>query len=194
MKRILIILFILLMGLSLAQAQHKPTSGLLILNVGFTKTSPEYSDQDLDGNTFTLSYEKSDYQGRFAGGIAFAYTETAADSLTASGQKVERANSVSHEVIPITLFGKVLFGPPKVKGYIGGGIGIQFSHVHYYNQNVQVNGQDSGLLVGGLAGLNYFLNDKIFLNGNYSLFYLGNSYYQDDLVQNFSFGLGFQIY
>ncbi len=174
MKHFSIVLLILLMGLSLAQAQHKPTSGLLIFNVGFTKTSPEYSDQDLDGNTFTLSYEKSDYQGRFAGGIAFAYTETAAD--------------------PILLFGKVLFGPPKVKGYIGGGVGIQFSHIHYYTQNVQVNGQDSGFMVGGLAGLNYFLNDKIFLNGNYSLFYLGNSFYQDDLVQNFSIGLGFQIY
>jgi len=194
MKRILIILFILLMGLSLAQAQHKPTSGLLIFNVGFTKTSPEDTDQDLDGNTFILAYEKSDYKGKLAGGFAIGYTTTSADSVTDSGTTLPLVNSVSHEVIPVMLYGKVLFGPPKVKGYIGGGVGIQFSEIRYYRENVQVYGHDSGFLAGGLAGLNYFLNDKIFLNGNYSLFYLGNSYYRDDLVQNFCIGLGFQIY
>jgi hypothetical protein len=141
-----------------------------------------------------LSYEKSDYQGRLAGGVTIAYSTTSADSLTASGQELNRLNSVTYEVIPAMLYGKVLFGSPKAKGYIGGGVGIGFSNVKYFTQNVQVEGSDSGFLVGGVAGLNVFLNETILLNANYSLNYLGNSYYKDGLAHNINIGLGFQFF
>jgi outer membrane protein W len=194
MKHFSIILLILIMSLSLAQAQHKPESGLLIFNVGFTEASPEDLDNNLNGNTFSLSYEKSNYQGNLAGGVSIAYATTSADSITASGQELQRLNSVSYEVFPILLYGKFLFGSPKVKGYIGGGIGIQFSKVNSYRDNVQVEGSDSGFLVGGTAGLNFFLNEKILLNANYSLSYLGNGYYQDNVAHNINIGLGFQFF
>lgn len=194
MKRFLSTLLILFMSLGLAQAQHKPESGLLIFNVGFTEASPEDSDNNLSGNTFSLSYEKSDYQGRLAGGFAIAYSTTSSDSLNAAGQELQRLNSVSYEVVPIMLHGKVLFGSPKAKAYVGGGVGIQFSNIRYFTQNVQVTDRESGFLVGGVAGLNIFLNEKILLNGNYNLSYLGNSYYKDGLAHNFTIGLGFQFY
>lgn len=194
MKHNSIILLILVLSMSLAQAQYKPDSGLLIFNVGFTKASPEDLDADLHGNTFSLSYEKSDYRGRLAAGIAIAYSTTSADSQTTSGQNAPRLNSVSYEVLPIMIFGKVLFGSPKLKGYIGAGFGIHFSNVKYFTQNVQVTGLDSGFLIGGLAGLNFFLSEKILLNAHYSLHYLNNGYYQNNLAHNLSIGLGFQFY
>ena len=194
MNRVLFTLLVLLMSFSLAQAQHKPESSLLIFNVGFTEASPEDSDDNLSGNTFSLNYEKSDYQGRLAGGFAIAYSTTSADSLNASGQELGRLNSASYEVLPVMLYGKVLFGSPKAKGYIGGGIGIQFSNITSYRDNVQVTGQDSGFLVGGMAGLNFFLSEKIFLNGNCGLSYMGNSYYKDGLAHNINLGLGFQFF
>jgi hypothetical protein len=40
----------------------------------------------------------------------------------------------------------------------------------------------------------FFLNEKILLNANYSLSYLGNSYYKDGMTHNFNIGLGFQFY
>ncbi len=194
MKHFSIILLVLFIGFSLAQAQHKPESGLLIFNVGFTEASPEDSDNNLNGNTFSLSYEKSNYQGNLAGGVSIAYSTTSADSITASGQELQRLNSVSYEVLPILLYGKVLFGSPKVKGFIGGGFGIQFSNVKSFLENVQVEGSNSGFLVGGTAGLNFFLSEQILLNANYSLSYLGNSYYKDGMAHNINLGLGFQFF
>ncbi|MGH7493038.1 MAG: outer membrane beta-barrel protein [bacterium] len=194
MKRFLSTLLILFMSLGLAQAQHKPESALLIFNVGFTEASPEDSDNNLNGNTFSLNYEKSDWQGRLAGGVAIAYSTTSADSLNAAGQELQRLNSVSYEVVPILLYGKVLFGSPKAKGYVGGGFGLQFSDIKYFTQNAQITDRESGFLVGGVAGLNVFLSEKILLNGNYNLSYLGNSYYKDGLAHNFTIGLGFQFY
>jgi hypothetical protein len=193
MKRFLSTHLILFMTLGLAQAQHKPESSLLIFNVGFTEASPEDSDNNLSGNTFSLNYEKSDWKGRLAGGFAIAYSTTSADSLNAAGQELQRLNSASYEVVPILLYGKVLFGSPKAKGYVGGGFGIQFSNIKYFTQNVQVTDRESGFLVGGVAGLNVFLSEKILLNGNYNLSYLGNSYYRDGLAHNFTIGLGFQF-
>lgn len=194
MKRFLSVILVLLLGVSLAQAQHKPEAGLLIFNVGFTEASPEDSDNNLSGNTFSLNYEKSDWKGKLAGGFAIAYSTTSADSLTASGQELKRLNSVSYEVIPALLYGKVLFGSPKAKGYVGAGVGIQFSNITSYRDNVEVTGQESGFLVGGMAGLNVFLNERILLNGNYNLSYLGNSYYKDGMAHNFTIGLGFQFF
>lgn len=193
MKRVLFTLLVLFMSLGLAQAQHKPGSGLLIFNVGFTEASPEDSDENLSGNTFSLNYEKSDWKGKLAGGFAIAYSTTSADSLNASGQELGRVNSASYEVIPVLLYGKVLFGSPKAKGYIGGGFGIQFSNITSYRDNVEVTSAESGFLVGGMAGLNVFLSDRILLNGNYNLSYLGNSYYKDGMAHNFTIGLGFQF-
>jgi len=45
-----------------------------------------------------------------------------------------------------------------------------------------------------IDGLNYFINDKIFINGNYNLGWLANSYFKDGMVQNFTIGLGFQFF
>lgn len=194
MKQFLFTILILFLSLSLAQAQHQPESNILIFNVGFTEASPEDSDNNLHGNTLSLNFEKSEWQGRFAGGVSIAYSKTSADSLSAAGQELNRLNSVSYEVIPAMLYGKVLFGSPKAKGYIGGGVGIQFSNVKYFTQNVQIESSNSGFLVGGLAGLSVFLNETILLNANYSLNYLSNSYYQDGLAHNINIGLGFQFF
>jgi hypothetical protein len=193
MKYVQFTIFTIIISFSIAQAQHKPESGLLIFNVGFTETSPEDSDANLSGNTFSLSYEKSNYTGNLAGGVAIAYATTSADSLNASGEQVQRLNSVSVEVLPILLYGKVLFGSPKVKGYIGGGFGIQFSKANSFRDLVQVTSYDSGFLIGGVGGLNFFVNEKILLNASYNLSYMGNSYFKDGVVHNFVIGLGFQL-
>ena len=138
MKHFLITLLILCAGLNLAQAQHKAGSGLLILNVGFTSASPEDSDYDLSGNTFMLSYETSNLEGNLAGGMSIGYVTTSADSVSASGTTEERLNSVSYTVLPIMIYGRFMFGSEQIKGYIGAGLGIQFSNADFFTDNVQV--------------------------------------------------------
>jgi outer membrane protein W len=194
MKRFSVILFMLLLSLNLAQAQHKAGSSLLMLNVGFTTATPEDNNYDLSGNTFTLSYEASNFEGDLAGGISIGYVITSSDSTISSGKPVNRVNTVSYEVLPIVLYGRYMFGSDQLKGYIGAGLGIQFSNARFITNNVQVEAKDSGLMIGGMVGVNYFFNDKIFINGNYNLSWLSNSYYKDGMAQNFTVGLGFQFF
>lgn len=194
MKQFSLICLFLFMSLSLVQAQHKPGSGLLILNAGFTWATPEDNDKELNGNTFTLSYESSNLDGDLAGGISIGYMMTSADSVNSSGATVGRLNAVNYDVLPVFVYGRYMFGSDQIKGYIGGGVGIQFSSADFYRENVQIEAKDSGLLIGGMAGVNYFISDKILINGNYNLSWLANGYYKDGLAQNFTIGLGYQFF
>ena len=187
------ILLILLVSLSLAQAQFKAGSGLLIFNVGWTMASPEGIEADLNGNTFSLSYEKADLFTAFSGGFVIAYSNTSADSLNAGGEKQDRLNKVGYEVIPVSFFGKVNFGSETFRGYAGAGFGIQFSNINYFTEKGQVTAWESGLLISGMAGANFYLSEDILLNANYTISYLGNSYYQNSLAQNINLGIGFQL-
>ncbi len=194
MKYLSIILLFLFMSLSLAQAQYKAGSSMLILNFGFTWATPEDDKYELDGNNFTLCYEASDLGGNWSGGIGIGYMTTSADSINSSGSTVSRLNAVNYEVVPVFLYGRYMFGSDQIKGYIGGGGGIQFSTADFFRESVQLEAKDSGLMIGGMAGVNYFINDKILINGNYNLSWLQNAYYKDGLVQNFTIGLGYQFF
>ena len=193
MKQFSIILLFLFMSLSLAQAQYKSGSGLLIFNVGWTMASPEGIEADLNGNSFSMSYEKTDFSSQWSGGFVIAYSNTSADSLNAGGDKIDRLNKVSYEVIPVAFFGKYYFGSETLRGYAGAGFGMQFSNIHYFTQNGQVTAWESGLLISGSAGVNFYISEAVLFNANYSISYLGNSYYQNSLAQNINLGIGFQL-
>jgi outer membrane protein W len=193
MKHFSIILLILFVSLNLAQAQYKTGSGLLLFNVGWTMASPEDIEADLNGNTFSLSYEKTDFGGQWSGGFVIAYSNTYADSLNTAGTKLDRLNKVSYEVIPVALFCKYYFGSDTFRGYAGAGFGIQFSNINYFTENGQVTAFESGILISGMAGANFYLSEDILLNANYTISYLGNSYYANSLAQNINLGIGFQL-
>jgi hypothetical protein len=193
MKYFALILVVLLIGFGSSFAQYKSASSLLIFNAGWTFATPEDVDADLSGNTFSLSWEQTQYSGVWSFGFTLAYSNTSADSLNAAGSKVKRVNKVSYEVLPVSFFAKAMFGSDKLRGYVGAGLGIQFSNIHYFTQNVQVTGYESGFLLSGTVGGYFFISESVLLNANYSINYLGNSYYQDGLAHNINIGLGFQF-
>jgi outer membrane protein W len=100
---------------------------------------------------------------------------------------------VSYEVIPVALFCKYYFGSDTFRGYAGAGFGIQFSNINYFTENGQITAFESGLLINGMAGANFYLSEDILLNANYTISYLGNSYYANSLAQNINLGIGFQL-
>ena len=193
MKYLTLILVVLLIGFGSSFAQYKPASSLLIFNVGWTMTSPEDIDADLNGNTFSLSYEQTDFDGVWSLGFVINYSTMSADSLNTRGNKVDRVNKVSYQVMPVSFYCKAMFGSDKLRGYVGAGFGIQFSHINYFTENREITAYESGFLVSGLAGGYWFLSETVLLNANYSINYLANSYFRDGLAQNINIGIGYQF-
>jgi len=193
MKRFILLMLILSVSVNIVQAQHKAGSSMLLFNVGFVSVSPEYSENELTGNSFNFWYEITDFNGNLAGGVSVGYMSTSTDSVTNSGQIKNKINSASYDVIPIMFYGRYLFGPEKFRGYIGAGIGIQFSTANFYSQDVQIKASDSGLLIGGIIGANYFISEKMLINANFNINWLSNSFFQNGTASNFAIGIGFQI-
>jgi hypothetical protein len=193
MKIFIAMLIILLLCFGQTLAQYDPGSSFMILNFGWTMANPDGVDADIDGNTFSLSYEKTDFEGVWSLGFALAYSKMSADSVTANGQSLDRLNKLGYEVLPISVFCKAMFGSEKLRAYVGAGLGIHFSNITYFTNNVQVTAFESGILLSGLAGGYFFISESVFLNANYSLNWMNNSYYENSMAHNINLGLGFQF-
>jgi hypothetical protein len=199
MKLSFALVFVVVFSHNLVLAQHRPGSAVLVFNVGSSQASVDDAFEsgdagDLSGNLFSLSYERTNPKGNLAAGVAISYLSTSADSLDSSGTEVGRLNSVSFNVLPVLLYGKAMFGPPKLKGYLSAGFGVQFSNASSFTDAVQVESYDSGFLVGGSAGVMFFLSEKILFNAAYNFSFLANSFYRDGTVGTFAVGLGYQIF
>jgi hypothetical protein len=94
--------------------------------------------------------------------------------------------------IPVYLNGKYYFGKEKIKVFVMGSLGFQFS----WRKLEDISGNsgsdhDSGLTAGIGTGLVYTLSPKVLLNLNYSLYWLKNAYYSNGLANTVSFNLGY---
>ena len=94
---------------------------------------------------------------------------------------------------PIYYAPKYLIGDGKVKGFIKGAIGWQFSKVSNNNPLIIIDATDSGFTVGVGAGFTYSVSEKVFLNAEYEFLWLQNSFFRDGYLNTASLGLGLRF-
>lgn len=89
-----------------------------------------------------------------------------------------------------------MFGSEKVKGFIKGALGWQFSKLSLKGGGaIGLEGEDndSGFAGGGGAGIMYLVKENIFLNLEYEYLWLSNSFYRDESLNTISLGLGIKF-
>ena len=187
MKYSKVLILIILVGflVTTASAQFKNWSKLISFNGGYASLVGEYTGNTLDGYAFDFTYEQVNMDGNLAGGIIITYL---------AGHDTDSGNNrrINYQTIPIMLQGKYFFGSDKIRGYLQGGIGLQFSRIEFSGPNILLQDGDSGFTGGlGLGGY-YFIDEKIFINVAYNFNYLGNSFYRDGMVHLLKVGIGFQ--
>jgi hypothetical protein len=124
-------------------------------------------------------------EGNLAGRIIITY-------LAGHDKDSNNDRRINYQSIPIMLQGKYFFGSDKIKGYLQGGIGLQFSRIEFSGPNILLQDGDSGFACGlGLGGY-FFTDEKIFINIAYNFSYLANSFYRDGIVHLLKVGIGFQ--
>jgi hypothetical protein len=178
----IVIIFVFMTTVS---AQFKNWSKLMSVNGGYAMMTSEATDGSMGGYAFDFTYEQVNNDGTLAGGFMITY-------LAVHEDDTENARRINYQSIPIMLQGKYLFGSEMVKGYIQGGIGLQFSRIEFAGPKLLLQDGDSGFaFVLGLGG-NIFTDEKIFINAAYNFNYLGNSFYRDGMIHLFKLGIGFQ--
>jgi opacity protein-like surface antigen len=133
-------------------------------------------------------YEYRPNEGKLAHGISIGY-------VNLSAEVTESVNTVSYKIgsWPIYYAPKYLFGSGNIKGFVKAAIGWQFSNLERTALFTTLEDNDAGFTGGGGAGLAYDINDKIFINAEYELLWMSNSFYKDGLLNTASLGIGFKF-
>jgi hypothetical protein len=181
MKKLYLLLILAALSISIYAQENNVTvsGGYAFFNVENTDVSPT-------GWRINGTYEFNPLAGPWAFGINIGYI-----GLTANESGIgSTAVDLNVGTIPIYFSTKYLFGSDKIKGFIKGAIGTQNSQFKRTGY-IEVTDHDWGFYGGGSAGIKFFINEKIFLNGEYELAWLSNASYKDGVMNSAMLGIGF---
>jgi hypothetical protein len=194
MKRLTCFTVILLVTLAVAaNAAYIEGSSNFLINGSYARASTKDSGHGLDGWGITGLYEMTTSTGRWAGGFGFGYLRLGDDVQGVEIKDEIVDGKVTYNTIPLAVQGKLLFGVPEVMGYLSLGVGAQLTKLKFKTESDWVSGWDSGLLLVGGLGIYTYGSDSWFVNFGYQVGWLGNTYYENNLMHQFMIGFGFQF-
>ncbi|TFH38633.1 MAG: hypothetical protein E4G95_03100, partial [Bacteroidia bacterium] len=106
---------------------------------------------------------------------------------TGSGATDYKINS-----FPIYYAPKYMFGKEKLKLFIKGVVGMQFSGLKREGF-LNLSDNDFGFYGGGGAGAMIFVRENIFINVEYEIAWASNSYYKDGWINTAGGGIGMKF-
>lgn len=178
MKRTILIL-VLISLTTIAWSQEN----MISISGGYAFANLEDFDDQATGWRINGVYEFNPQSGKFAHGAAIGYSSIEASDKTGL---IETTGTVS--TLPIYYAPKFFLGQGKVI-FIKGALGTQFAWLEREGV-AAVKANDIGLYAGGGAGLKIDLGEKLFLNAEYEIAWVSNSYFDDGWLNNALFGIG----
>jgi hypothetical protein len=160
---------------------------MITLSGGYSFANIEDTDIKATGFRINGLYEFNPNGGMFAHGFSIGYIGLKAEETI--GQEVR---SYTINSFPIYYAPKVMFGREKVKAFIKGALGTQFSGLKREG-TASLSDNDFGFYGGGGAGIMIFLKENIFINGEYEIAWASNSWYKDGWINTASGGIGFKF-
>jgi hypothetical protein len=182
MKNILFIVSLVLLSMQAFSQQN-----MFTLSGGYSFATIEDSDTRLTGWRINGNYEYNPLQGMFAHGFSFGYVSLSATEGTGSQSVDVKINS-----FPIYYAPKVLFGKDKFKGFIKGALGMQFSGLKREGF-ISLSDHDFGFYGGGGGGIMFDVTEQVFINAEYEIAWMSNSYYKDGWLNSAMGGIGIRF-
>ena len=182
MKKNILIAFLILVSVKAISQENMVT-----ISGGYSFANIE--DTDVKGTGWRINglYEFNPSGSMIAHGFSFGYINLIA---TESAGQAEIKSTIHS--FPICYAPKVMFGKEKIKIFIKGAIGAQFASLKREGM-VDLSDHDFGFYGGGGAGIMIFLKENIFINGEYEIAWVSNTYYKDGWISTAGGGIGFKF-
>jgi hypothetical protein len=178
-----IVIILLIMASMKAQSQEN----MVTLSGGYAFAN--VADIDLNGTGWRVNglYEFNTSGSKIAHGFSFGY-------ITVSATEGSGADYIKYTVnsLPVYYAPKWLFGSEKIKGFVKGALGMHFAAVKREGMS-NLDDNDFGFYVGTGAGGLFFLKENIFINAEYELAYVSNTWYKNKLMNTIGGGIGFKF-
>ena len=185
-KLVFTFLFIFI-SLVVTKAQSRGTT-LLQAGGGWTSVAIEGVSARTNGYLINLGYEKFSTDNVSVGGsVHYLYANSNYTSVLTNGKATLWS-------VPIYFDAKYYLGQGKLKPFLKGSMGYQFSGRKLEsNSGVVVTTTDSGITVGLGAGVLIPLNEKMSLNLDYQWYWINNYYYSESSINSISLNLVIKI-
>jgi hypothetical protein len=144
-------------------------------------------DASIKANGWRINflYEFNAREGNWAYGSAIGYV-----SISATDDSDLDTAEYKVSTVPVYFAPKYMFGSDKVKGFVKGALGFHSAWMERTGEASSIEGRDWGFYGGAGAGLMFYFNEMIFLNGEYEFAFLSNSYYNDGFLHSIMLGIG----
>lgn len=181
MKRhILIIVILAFISISLYSQENA-----ISLSGGYTFANIDDSDATADGWRINGLYEYIPTGGPWAYGFSIGY-------MSLSRDKGTNTDTISYKIstVPIYFAPKYVMGKGKFKGYIKAVLGMQSSKIEREGSVLILEDSDLGFYGGGGLGATYPITEIVYINAEYELAWMSNSFYKDGLTNSVLVGIG----
>jgi hypothetical protein len=182
MKKHILIIFILILSANAFSQENG-----IIINGGYASANIEDTDSKGSGFFIRGTYEFSPMGGKFSHGASFGYIKNEVKEGTGMLSTTSTVNS-----FPIYYAPKFTFGNGKLKIFIKGAIGTQFSGLKREGL-ITLSDNDFGFYGGGGAGLVFNITETFFVNGEYEIAWASNASYKDGWLSTAGAGIGFRF-
>lgn len=173
--------------LVLVSVKGMSQENMITISGGYSFANIEDTDNQGTGWRINGLYEFNPGGGNVAHGFSFGYI-----SLTATDDSGVQTVESKINSFPLYYAPKVMFGKEKIKIFIKGALGTQFSSLKRTGA-VSITDSDFGFYGGGGAGLMFFLKENIFINAEYEIAWASNSSYKDGWISTAGGGIGFKF-
>ncbi len=161
---------------------------MITISGGYAFANIKDLDDQATGWRINALYEFNPQQGMFAHGIELGYI-----NIKASGNILEENVTSTVSSFPIYYAPKLLFGAGKARAFVKGALGMQFASLKREGI-VELKDHDAGFYGGGGAGVMINLGENLFINAEYEIAWVSNSFYKDGWLNSATGGIGIKFY
>lgn len=193
-----VILLIELFFSGAIQAQMKDDATLLLFNAAYGNGKNNITGETMDGWGFSAAFEKINWEGKYALGFAVGWISYNDDSQSNGFPPVsipENPNPSIYDIntFPFYFYGKLYFGNPRTRFYIGGGLGAYVSKIKVSGDNFYSTTSSGGVALSAPLGFYLFASENVFFNVNYVFNWLSDSPLDNNIAHILNLGIGFQF-
>ena len=161
------------------------SAGYAWLNVDDSDYLVDDPDIKATGWRINGTYDFNPNEGPVAYGFSVGYI-----SVDASYSGVTDTADYKMSSVPFYFAPKYLFGNEKFRGFIKVMLGAQSASLKRTTSTGEITASDFGFYGGAGAGLMFFVTEMVFINTEYEIAYVTNSYYRNGLMQSAMLGIG----
>lgn len=183
MKKTILVFAIILSSFSLYAQEN-----LLNVSYGWEFVNVDDFEDQATGWRINAEFDFRANEGKFAHGMAGGYaTMSVSEERGTQGEETGTFSTV-----PIYYAPKYIIGKGKTNLFIKGALGMQYSTLKR-ELVAEIKDNDFGFYGGGGAGLMVGLGEKMFINAEYEIAWVSNSWYEDGWLNSAMLGIGFKF-